>query len=76
MGVDWCWNGSRDAGAAAAINPSRAQSYVAKTSSFFGGVGAAAIVDGYNLDGTVASGTTPRRRGDRRPSSGRRASAR
>jgi hypothetical protein len=57
VGVDWCWNGSRDAGAATAINPSRAQSYVAKTSSFFSGVGAAAIVDGYNLDGTVASGT-------------------
>jgi hypothetical protein len=57
VGVDWCWNGSRDAGAATAINPSRAQAYVAKTSSFFSGVGASAIVDGYNLDGTVASGT-------------------
>ncbi len=56
VGVDWCWNGSRDSGAATAINPSRAQSYVAKTSSFFGGVGASNIVDGYNLDGTVASG--------------------
>lgn len=56
VGVDWCWNGSRDASAATAINPSRAQSYVSKTSSFFSGVGASAIVDGYNLDGTVASG--------------------
>jgi endo-1,4-beta-D-glucanase Y len=56
VGIDWCWNGSRLSSAAAAINPTRAQSYVAKTSSFFSGVGAASIVDGYNLDGTPASG--------------------
>jgi endo-1,4-beta-D-glucanase Y len=55
LGVDWCWNGSRDAtSAAAAINPSRAQAYVAKTSSFFSGLGGAKnIADGYNLDGSA-----------------------
>jgi hypothetical protein len=55
IGVDWCLNSVAASGAAAAINPSRAQQYVALTSSFFSGVGAANIVDGYNLDGTVNS---------------------
>ncbi len=41
IGLDWCWNGE-----------TRAQSYVGKTSSFFSGVGAANIADGYALDGT------------------------
>jgi endo-1,4-beta-D-glucanase Y len=41
IGLDWCWSGE-----------TRAQSYVAKTSTFFSGVGAANIVDGYGLDGT------------------------
>jgi hypothetical protein len=56
LGTDWCWNGSRDASAAAAINPSRAAAYVALTSSFFGGIGIANMVDGYNLDGSIATG--------------------
>jgi glycosyl hydrolase family 8 len=55
VGVDWCWNGVKAASAATAINPSRSQAYVAKTGSFFSGVGAASIVDGYNLDGTPNS---------------------
>ena len=41
IGLDYCQNGEP-----------RAQSYVAKTSQFFAGVGAKKIVDGYNLDGT------------------------
>jgi endo-1,4-beta-D-glucanase Y len=41
IGLDWCWNGE-----------TRARDYVAKTSAFFSGIGAANIVDGYNLDGT------------------------
>ncbi len=41
IALDWCWFGEP-----------RAQSYVAKTSSFFMGVGARNIVDGYGLDGT------------------------
>jgi endoglucanase len=57
IGIDWCLNATSASTAAAAINPSRAQAYVALISSFFVGVGAANIVDGYNLDGTVASGT-------------------
>ncbi len=31
----------------------RAQKYVTLTSNFFSGIGAANIVDGYNMDGTV-----------------------
>jgi len=56
IGIDWCLNGASASGAPAALNPSRAQQYVALTSSFFSGVGAANIVDGYNMDGTVNSG--------------------
>jgi endo-1,4-beta-D-glucanase Y len=41
IGLDWCWFGE-----------TRAQTYLAKISSFFSGVGAANIVDGYGLDGT------------------------
>jgi endo-1,4-beta-D-glucanase Y len=41
IGLDWCWNGE-----------ARAQSYVAMTSAFFSGVGAANISDGYALNGT------------------------
>ena len=41
IGLDYCQNGE-----------TRAQSYVAKTSQFFAGIGAKQIVDGYNLDGT------------------------
>jgi endo-1,4-beta-D-glucanase Y len=41
IGLDFCQNGEP-----------RAQSYVAKTSQFFAGIGAKQIVDGYNLDGT------------------------
>ncbi len=59
IGVDWCLNSMSASGAATAINPSRAQSYVGLTTSFFSGVGAANIVDGYNIDGTVASGANP-----------------
>ena len=55
IGVDWCLNGVSASAAATPINPSRAQSYVALTSSFFSGVGAANIVDGYNMDGTINS---------------------
>jgi hypothetical protein len=40
----------------APVNPSRAKKYVALTSTFFSGIGAANIVDGYNLDGTVNMG--------------------
>jgi len=41
IGLDYCATGEP-----------RAQSYVAKTSQFFAGIGAKNIVDGYNLDGT------------------------
>jgi endo-1,4-beta-D-glucanase Y len=41
IALDWCWNGD-----------TRAHDYLAKTSAFFSGIGAAGIVDGYNLDGT------------------------
>jgi endo-1,4-beta-D-glucanase Y len=41
IALDWCWNGE-----------TRAQAYLAKTSSFFSNVGATKIVDGYGLDGT------------------------
>jgi endo-1,4-beta-D-glucanase Y len=41
IGLDWCWFGE-----------TRAQTYLGKISSFFSGVGAANIVDGYGLDGT------------------------
>ncbi len=41
IGLDWCWNAEP-----------RAQAYVAKTSSFFSGIGAANIVDGYALNGS------------------------
>jgi endoglucanase len=40
IGLDWCWFGE-----------ARARDYVAKTSSFFAGIGAANIVDGYDLNG-------------------------
>jgi hypothetical protein len=56
IGIDWCLNSMSASGAATAINPARAQKYVKLTTSFFSGVGAANIVDGYNMDGTVASG--------------------
>ncbi|HEY5375234.1 MAG TPA: glycosyl hydrolase family 8 [Polyangiaceae bacterium] len=41
IGIDYCLNGEP-----------RAKAYAAKTSQFFGGIGAASIVDGYNLDGS------------------------
>ncbi len=41
IGLDWCWNGNTSA-----------QTYVALTSGFFSGVGAANIADGYMLNGT------------------------
>jgi endo-1,4-beta-D-glucanase Y len=41
IGLDYCLN-----------NEPRAQTYVAKTSQFFAGVGAKSIVDGYQLNGT------------------------
>jgi endo-1,4-beta-D-glucanase Y len=44
IGLDWCWFGE-----------TRARDYVAKTSTFFSGVGAANIVDSYNMDGTPYS---------------------
>ena len=40
IALDWCWFGE-----------TRAQLYLQKTSSFFSGVGAANIVDGYDLNG-------------------------
>ncbi|HMF42156.1 MAG TPA: glycosyl hydrolase family 8 [Polyangia bacterium] len=40
IALDWCWNGE-----------TRAQAYLMKTSSFFSGIGAANIVDGYDLTG-------------------------
>ena len=51
IGLDWCWFGE-----------TRARDYVAKTSGFFSGIGAANMVDGYDLNGakhvefSVASG--------------------
>jgi endo-1,4-beta-D-glucanase Y len=41
IGLDWCWS-----------SEPRAQAYVQKTSTFFAGVGASHIADGYALDGT------------------------
>jgi endo-1,4-beta-D-glucanase Y len=41
IGQDYCWNGEP-----------RAKAYLAKISGFYAGVGAANIVDGYDLDGT------------------------
>jgi glycosyl hydrolase family 8 len=46
IGLDWCWNGE-----------TRAQAYLAKISSFFSGVGAANIVDGYALNGSPQAST-------------------
>jgi endo-1,4-beta-D-glucanase Y len=40
IGLDWCWFGE-----------ARAQTYVALTSNFFSGIGAANIVDGYDMNG-------------------------
>jgi endo-1,4-beta-D-glucanase Y len=40
IGLDYCWNGE-----------TRAQAYVAKTSSFFSGITVAKMVDGYALNG-------------------------
>ena len=40
IGLDWCWFGE-----------TKARDYVALTSSFFSGIGAANIVDGYDLNG-------------------------
>jgi endo-1,4-beta-D-glucanase Y len=41
IALDWCWFGE-----------TRAQLYLQKTSSFFSGIGAANIVDGYDMNGT------------------------
>jgi len=41
IGLDYCMNGE-----------ARAQTYLAKVSQFFAGVGASKIVDGYDLNGT------------------------
>jgi endo-1,4-beta-D-glucanase Y len=41
IGQDYCWSGEP-----------RAKAYLAKISAFYSGVGAANIVDGYELDGT------------------------
>ena len=41
IALDYCWNAD-----------TRAQTYLAKTSSFFSGIGATNIVDGYALNGT------------------------
>jgi endo-1,4-beta-D-glucanase Y len=41
IGLDWCWS-----------SEPRALAYVQKTSTFFAGVGASRIADGYALDGT------------------------
>jgi Glycosyl hydrolases family 8 len=54
IGIDWCLNGTMST-SNAAIDPARAKKYVSLTSTFFSGVGAANIVDGYNMDGTVNS---------------------
>ena len=58
IGIDWCLNGSMTT-SNAAIDPARAKRYVALTSTFFSGVGAANLVDGYNMDGTVNSSAHP-----------------
>jgi endo-1,4-beta-D-glucanase Y len=50
VALDWCWFGDK-----------RAQDYAAKTSGFFGAIGAANIADGYALDGTA----TPQHPGQR-----------
>ncbi len=57
IGIDWCLNSTSAASATTAINPARAQKYVKLTTGFFSGLagGAAAIVDGYNMDGSVNS---------------------
>ncbi|HVV16796.1 MAG TPA: glycosyl hydrolase family 8 [Polyangia bacterium] len=59
IGIDWCFNGTSASTAMTPINPSRGKKYVGLTSAFFSGIGAANIVDGYNLDGTVNSGAHP-----------------
>ncbi|MES1209141.1 MAG: glycosyl hydrolase family 8, partial [Pseudomonadota bacterium] len=59
IGIDWCLNGTAAATAMTPINPSRAKKYVGLTSTFFSEIGAASIVDGYNLDGTVNMGAHP-----------------
>ncbi len=59
IGVDWCLNGTSASTAMTPVNPSRAKKYVGLTSTFFTGIGAANIVDGYNLDGTVNTGAHP-----------------
>jgi endo-1,4-beta-D-glucanase Y len=41
IGQDYCWSGEP-----------RARAYLAKISAFYSGIGAANIVDGYDLDGT------------------------
>ncbi|MET0791221.1 MAG: glycosyl hydrolase family 8 [Polyangiaceae bacterium] len=48
VGIDYCINGE-----------ARAKAYVAKTSQFFAGIGAAQIVDGYGLDGSPQASHTP-----------------
>ena len=70
IALDWCWFGEQ-----------RARDYLAKTSSFFSGIGAANIVDGYELNGNKRvqfSPATGRRRwrSSLRRSSVLRASAR
>ena len=47
IGLDWCWNAEP-----------RAQQYVALTSAFFNGIGAANITDGYQTNGSAATGYT------------------
>jgi endo-1,4-beta-D-glucanase Y len=47
IGQDYCWFGEP-----------RALTYLQKISSFYAGIGATKIVDGYNLDGTVFPGAT------------------
>ncbi|MGB7811086.1 MAG: glycosyl hydrolase family 8, partial [Polyangia bacterium] len=42
IGLDYCWNGE-----------TRAKNYVANTSSFFSGIGATNMVDGYALNGNA-----------------------
>jgi hypothetical protein len=59
IGIDWCLNGTSASTAMAPINPTRAKKYVGLTSTFFSGIGAANIADGYNLDGTVNMSAHP-----------------
>jgi endo-1,4-beta-D-glucanase Y len=47
LAQDYCW-----------FNEPRALSYLQKISTFYAGIGAANLVDGYNLDGTIFSGAT------------------